>query len=155
MRRLKIYNKNEHKEIERKLNQKYGISEIKGLIMRRGEERLFLYTGSLKPNEIKIFEKISQIERAGFYFARVVRDEIRLSIEGTHFFKDQISKNIFKLDDELLGQWMKGQELYIKTGKKEFLVMKHGEDLIGCGKASAEKISNFVPKSRRIKNRQN
>ena len=152
MKRIKIYDKKEHLEIERKLKAKYGITKVPGLIMRRGEERLFLYTGSLASRELKIFEKISQIERAGVYFATIIRNEIRLSIEGTHLFKDQISKNIFELDDESYDQWMKGQELYIQTGKKDFLVMKHGKDFLGCGKASAEKISNFVPKSRRFKN---
>ncbi len=152
MRRLKIYSKKEHKEVEKKLEQKYGISKVEGLIMRRGEERLFLYTGNLTSEEIKIFEKISQIERAGTYFARIVRDEIRLSIEGTHLFKDQITKNIFELNDIQFQDWMKGQELHIQTGKKDFLVMKYNNDFVGCGKASAEKISNFVPKNRRFKN---
>ena len=46
---------------------------------------------------------------------------------------------------------MLGQELNINSGKKGLLVMKHGEDFLGCGKASEEKIGNFIPKSRRLK----
>ena len=46
-----------------------------------------------------------------------------------------------------------GQELNIKSGKKDFLVMKYEDNFLGCGKASEEKISNFIPKMRRLKNR--
>ena len=49
---------------------------------------------------------------------------------------------------------MKGHELPIKTGKHGFLIMKHGEDFLGTGKASEEKIGNFIPKNRRLKERQ-
>jgi len=50
---------------------------------------------------------------------------------------------------------MKGQDLQIKTGKRGFFVMKYKDDFLGCGKASQEKIGNFIPKSRRLKNRGN
>jgi len=46
---------------------------------------------------------------------------------------------------------MKGQDLQIKTGKRGFFVMKYKDDFLGCGKASQEKIGNFIPKSRRLK----
>ena len=48
---------------------------------------------------------------------------------------------------------MKGHELPIKTGKRGFLIMKHGEDFLGAGKASENKIGNFIPKNRRLKER--
>jgi len=38
---------------------------------------------------------------------------------------------------------------------KGFVVIKNQktEDLLGCGKASENKITNFIPKSRRLKAR--
>ena len=153
MNQLKILNNNEKKEIVKKLNEQFGINEISGIITRMGKERLFLFSGSFNNNEISKLEKIVNIERVGVYFAKLVPDEnkIRLNIEGTQLLKDQIKKNIFELKSEQVEQWMRGQELNIKTGKKDFLVMKFGGDFLGCGKASAEKISNFIPKSRRLK----
>src|SRR3989344_429602 len=126
MNQLKILNNNEKKEIVKKLNEQFGINEISGIITRMGKERLFLFSGSFNNNEISKLEKIVNIERVGVYFAKLVPDEnkIRLNIEGTQLLKDQIKKNIFELKSEQVEQWMRGQELNIKTGKKDFLVMK-------------------------------
>ena len=148
MKPLKILSIKEKKEIGKKLNIQFGIEKIPGLIVRRGEERLFLLS-NIKPKEVQEIEKAVFIERAGIYFAKVVRDKIRLSIEGTHILKDQIKKNIYELDKEQIIEYMMGNELPIKTGKKDFLVIKHGNDFFGCGKASEEKIGNYIPKTRR------
>jgi NOL1/NOP2/fmu family ribosome biogenesis protein len=74
-------------------------------------------------------------------------------MEATQLLKNQITKNIFELNEEQMNEWMKGNELNIQTGKKGFLAMKYQNDFLGCGKASENKISNFVPKERRIKER--
>lgn len=152
MKPLQILSGKEKKEIERKLNIQFGIKEVPGLIVKRGEERLFLLS-NINKKDIREIEKVAFIERAGVYFAKIVRDHIRLSIEGTHALKDQISKNIYELDDKQIHEWMLGRELPIKTEKRGFLVIKHGDDFFGCGKASEEKIGNFIPKQRRLKNK--
>ena len=152
MNYLKILNKNEKQEIVNKLNSRFGINEIPGILVKKGEERLFLFAGDFDIKQIKKLEGTIPIERVGIYFAKIIKGEIRLSIEGTILFKDQITKNIFQLTEQQSKQWMQGQELNIQSGKKGFLVMKYKDDLFGCGKASAEKIGNYVPKSRRLKN---
>ena len=148
---LKILSIKEKKEIEKKLEKQFGINYAPGILAMRGKERIFIFTGSFKPKNIKQLENIVFIERIGTYFAKVIGDDIRLSIEGTQILKDQIKKNIFNLNDEQAKQWMKGQQLDISTGKHGFLIMKHKEDFLGTGKASAEKIGNFIPKNRRLK----
>jgi len=157
--KLKILSIKEKKKIEEKLKAKYGTSNIPGILLMKGQEKVFLYTGSLKPREIKKLEENIIIERVGVYFAKMVIDggeeKIRLSIEGTHILKDQIKKNIFSLTKEQSEDWMKGQQLDIVSGKFGFLIMKYGNDFFGTGKASKEKIGNFIPKSRRLKNREN
>ena len=150
---LKILNESEKREIERELEEQFGIKNIPGLILRRGEERLFLFSGSFDKKEIKNLEKIVPVERIGVYFAKHMDGKVKLSIEGTHALKNQIKKNIFELEENQIENWMKGQELLVKTGKRGFLVMKYKNDFLGTGKASEEKIGNFIPKSRRLKNR--
>ena len=152
MNRLKILNKNEKKEIVNKLSKQFGVEEVPGLILRRGAERLFLFQGSFNEGQIKKLEDKVPVDKVGVYFAKIIKDEIKLSIEGTHLLKNQIQKNIFQLTKQQAEQWMKGQELNIQTGKKGFLVMKYKNDFLGCGKASEKKIGNFIPKSRRLKN---
>jgi len=148
---LKILSINEKRKIEKSLQEQFGITEIKGLLVKRGEERIFLFQGDLSPKEISELEKKIPLERVGIYFAKMIRDEPKLSIEGAQILKNQIKKNIFELNKEQTEQWMSGQELNIKTGKKGFIILKYEEDLLGCGNASEEKITNFIPKSRRLK----
>ncbi len=154
---LKVINKKEKEEITQKLRSQFGITEIPGEILMRGSERMFLFSGSFSRNQIRTLENLAPIERIGVYFGKWVEniDEIRLSIEGTHIFKDQIKKNIHKLTDDQIEPWMKGQELPVKTGKKGFLAMKYKEHFLGTGKASEEKIGNFIPKNRRLKEKSN
>jgi len=150
---IKIFNKKEKEQILKSLNKQFGIKEIPGIVLQRGEGRLFLFQGSFNSKQFKEFEKYVWLERAGVYFGKQEKDGIRLSIEGTQILKDQIIKNIFELNKEQAEQWMTGEELLIKTGKRDFLVMKYQDDFLGTGKASAEKIGNYIPKNRRLKSR--
>lgn len=150
---LKILNINEKKEIEKKLNEQFAVGSIPGMVVMLGRERLFLFSGGFSEKDIRLLENCAFIERIGIYFAKLVDDSIRLSIEGSQILKSQIKKNIFELNSEQAEEWMKGRELLIKTGKRGFLVMKYKDDFLGTGKASEEKITNFIPKSRRLKER--
>jgi len=153
MNKLKILNKNQKQELLTKLEGQFGIKEIPGQIVMKGKEKLFLFSGSFTYREIKKLEELTIIERIGIYFAKIDENSnsLRLSIEGVQLLKDQINKNIFDLNEKDVENWMKGQELNIKTGKKGFLIMKYKNDFLGTGKASEEKIGNFIPKIRRLK----
>lgn len=153
---LEILNSNEKREIENKLKFQFGIEKIPGVILKRGKERLFLFSGDIKMGEIKDIEKIIVVERVGFYFAKIVEgeDAIRLSIEGSQILQGQIKKNIFEINDKQAEDWMNGRDLQIKTGERKFLIIKNNEDFLGCGKASTEKIGNFIPKNRRLKSKE-
>lgn len=151
---LKILNSHEKKQIEQKLHEQFGIKKIDGTIIQSGKEKLYLFHGDFSEHGIKNLEKITFVEKIGLYFAKIMHAEeekIKLSVEGTQIFAEQITKNIFELNKEQAEKWMQGSELNIKTGKKDFLIMKYQNDFLGCGKASAEKIGNFIPKNRRLK----
>ncbi len=153
---LKILNKSEHKEILNRLKSQFGINSIPGILAKRSEEKLFIFTGSFNEKQIRKLESCVFIERAGIYFAKIVSGEnnnLRLSIEGSQILGNQIKKNIFELNKNQVEKWMKGEQLDIKTGKTGFLIMKHKNDFLGTGKASAEKIGNFIPKNRRLRNK--
>lgn len=153
---MKILTEKEKKEIEKKLEEQFGIKKIQGIILQRGTERFFLYNGELSADQISQLEQTIPVERAGVYFAKIFDDksgkqQIRLSIEGSQLLGNQATKNIFELDKKQTQEWMLGRELLIKTGKKDLFLMKHNNDFLGTGKASEEKISSFVPKNRRLK----
>jgi len=157
---MKIFSKKEKTEIEKKLQKQFGITEIPGHIIMRGEERLFLYQGSFNERQLKELENTLPVERVGIYFAKIFKDKtgnefIRLSIEGSQILSNQITKNTFELNEEQLQEWMLGRELQVSTGKICFLIMTYKNNFLGTGKASELKISNFIPKSRRLKNKEN
>ncbi len=151
---IKVFNKKEKEQILKSLNEQFGIKEIPGFVLQRGEGRLFLFQGDFSPKQFVEFETKLWLERAGVYFGKIEKDGIRLSIEGTQILKDQISKNLFELNKEQAEKWMTGEELLIKTGQKGFIIMKCENDFLGIGKASAEKIGNYIPKNRRLKSRE-
>src|SRR3990167_7173514 len=118
MNQLKILNSKEKKEIEKKLDEQFGVNNVHGILAMRGKERIFFYSGSFNEEDIREIEKIAFIERIGVYFGKVEEkiDEIRLSIEGSQILGNQIKKNIFEIPDDEIENWMKGRELNIKTG---------------------------------------
>ena len=165
---LKYFNKTEKEKLLRQLNEQFGIEEIPGQIAKFGKERIILFSKEISEKDIQVLDKTSRIEGIGVYFAKVDEDnnEIRLSIEGTQLLKNQITKNIFELEEKQAEQWMMGQEILlddIKTFpeggrggiKKGFFIIKFKDDFLGTGKISENKISNFVPKSRRLKYKEN
>lgn len=150
---LKILSEQEKEKLVMQLNKQFGIEKVDGIISMRGRERLFLFNGSLDEKEIRELEKTLPLERVGIYLGKDILGQIRLSIEGVQVLKDQIKKNIFELNKEQKDLWMKGNEINISSGMQGFVVMKYKNNFLGCGKASAEKITNFIPKNRRLRER--
>lgn len=154
MNQIEIIKKEFRKELIGKLNDQFGIEEIEGILLRKGKERIFLFQGEMSEEEIIKLDSLVEIERVGVYIGKIFEptQELRLSIEGTQIFKDKIKKNIFELSsNQDYEKWMNGQELNIKTNLRGMIVIKYNEELLGCGKASEEKIGNFIPKNRRLK----
>lgn len=175
-----------NKQIQKKLNEQFGIKEIPETLIKFGEEKIFTFSGDLKL--LSKLQNITRVEGIGNYIAKEQNEQIRLSIEGTHLFKDQITKNIFELNKQQLKDWMHGSEILLdsknsedgrgdldnqlsnsgrggwgvaggipnvreenKKLKKGFVIMKYKDDFLGTGKASENKITNFIPKIRRLK----
>lgn len=138
------------KRIIQKLNEQFGINEIPQLIILFGKEKLRLYSGNLLKEELYHLNNELRVENIGLYFAKWENDEVRLTIDGVQMFKDQITKNILELNNEQALEWLKGNDLDIKMDNS-WKILKHKNEFLGCGKSTGEKISNFMPKERRIK----
>lgn len=140
----------EKEKVKKLLNENYGITDVPYLLLKFGKEKLRAYSGSLSKEELIALDRTLKIETAGLYFANESDGDLRLTLDGTQLFKEQILKNILNVDDEQAESWLKGNELYIETSPG-FKVIKHNSEFIGCGKSTGKKISNFVPKERRVK----
>jgi len=158
MEYVHVLNENEKRAFISKLAEQFGTREINGTLIQLGKERIILFTSNITEKEIKEIVKNSHIESIGVYIAKIdpQTNDIRLSIEGSQLLykQGQITKSIFELRNEQeVEQWMSGQELPIGsdiTGTNGFLIMKYKDDILGSGKASQNKIGNFIPKSRRL-----
>ena len=148
---MKIIYSSEKKQILKKLNEQFGISKLPYLLLQFGKEKIRIYSGNLSKEELLTLDNKLRIETTGLYAFKEHGDQIRITLDGIQIFRDQITKNILELTDEQAEEWFKGHELEIKTDNN-FKIIKNKEELIGCGKSTGEKITNFLPKERRIKN---
>jgi len=148
---MKPLTSTDKKRIINALNEQFGISKLPYLIIQFGKEKLRVYSGNLLKEELYHLNNELRIENIGLYFAKWENDGIRLTLDGVQLLKNQISKNILELDDKQAEQWLKGNDLDIKTDRS-WKILKHKNEFIGCGKSTEERITNFMPKERRIKN---
>jgi len=147
---MKPLTSTDKKKIIEQLNKQFGITELPYLVIQFGKEKLRLYSGILSKEELYFLDREIRIENIGLYFAKWENDEIRLSIDGVQLLKNQITKNILELNDNQANEWLRGIDLNIKTDNG-WKIIKHNNELLGCGKSTGERITNFMPKERRIK----
>jgi len=154
---MKPLTSTDKKKILEQLNTQFGITNLPYLMIQFGAEKLRLYSGVLSKEELYYLDNELRIENIGLYFAKYERNnqnninEIRLTIDGVQLLKSQITKNIVELDDIQANQWLSGNDLDIKTTDRGWKILKHKEEFLGCGKSTGERITNFMPKERRIK----
>jgi NOL1/NOP2/fmu family ribosome biogenesis protein len=149
--KIQYANENEISSINKTLNKQFGIKKIDGKLIRAGEERIRIFTGELSENELINIQKFIRIEGIGLYIAKEERGEIRLSIEGSQILGGQSTKNTYELKDNQVQQWMEGADIMQKNDEKRWVIIKNKDDFLGSGRMSAEKISNHIPKPRRLK----
>ena len=137
------------KKILKQLNLQFGITKIPHLLIETAKNKFRGYTGTLSKEEIAELNRITNIESIGLYLIKE-EGELRLSIDATHLFKDQITKNIVEIDKPQFEKWIRGHDLNISATKR-VKVIKYDDNFIGCGKSNEETIFNYVPKERRIK----
>lgn len=147
---MKPLTSTDKKKIVEQLNKQFGINEISQLIIQFGKEKLRLYTGNLSKEELYYLDNEVRVENIGLYFAKQENEGIRLTLDGVQLLRNQIIKNILELNDKQANEWLRGNDIDIQIDKG-WKVLKHKNEFIGCGKSTGEKISNFVPKERRIK----
>ena len=147
MQNIKILNKKEIKKIYELVKKQWDASinldcaflkNAKGKVYVVGKDISRLDLGKLRINSI------------GMYFGEMRNWELRLSIEGSQIVGKKAKKNVMELNEEEMKQWMRGNDLEKEGDLSGFILIKHKDDFLGCGKYREGKIVNFVGKSRRI-----
>ena len=142
-----------------------GMEKIPELLVRSGKERMRAYSGDLSTEQIMEIWRLLPIEGVGLYVGKdmVNRNgvrEIRLSLDGMHVWKKQLTKRILVLNEEQEGNWFLGKNIELSDEQAEgisngFVSVKSadGKDFVGMGKIGGETLFGFLPKERRRKER--
>ncbi len=146
---LKFIRSSEKKKILAELNERFGIEKIPYLLIYSGREKIRAFSGSLAKEEILQIANLTNVESIGLYVLKK-EEMMRMSLDATHLFKDQIKNNIVEIDESQLHDWMRGKDLDIQK-ERGGVVIKYKEDFFGFGKSTGSKIFNYVPKDRRLK----
>ena len=140
-----------------------GIKKIPQLLFRTGKERIRAYSGSLSNEEIMEIWRLLPIEGVGLYVGKdmIKRNgvrEVRMSLDGMHVWKEQLTERVFELTEEQEEEWFKGKEVGLtedQIGKIDdgFVNVRAGEDFVGVGKIGSEGkiLYGYLPKERRRK----
>jgi len=151
--KIRILRGKERERLMGVFEKQFGIKQIQGTLIRGRKGGIYLFTGTIPDKEIFNLLKIFPVEIIGIYLAKEMDGKLRLSIEGSQILKNEITKRIVELSKEEMEIWIMGHELIKKTGFEDYVVMKYKNEMLGVGKASENKITNFIPKSRRLRDK--
>lgn len=112
--------------------------------------KIFIFNGSLDNLDL------SRINNCGIYFGTFHDDDrFRLSLEGTKFLNPK--KNYVILKTETLKNYLAAEDLFEEdleeTNYDEtypFLIVKLGENKLGCVSKKENSYLNYIPKSRKL-----
>ena len=150
--RLEILHNKTKKKILAKLNEKYGIEKLPYLLIQTGKEKIRGYSGNLSKEEIMLLSRRLNIEAIGLYLMKEegFKGDIRFSFDAPSVL--DIKKGIVEINEEQKDEWLKGQDIFIEDKEiRGSMVLKYKNNFLGSGKAGEGRITNFVPKERRIK----
>ena len=145
---LKFLNRKETKPILKLIGEQWGAeAELDYFFVKNNNNKIFIV--SRKISEIE-FERL-RINSLGLYLGELAKDGFRLSIEGSQIIGPSAKKNIADINNDELRKWLKGEDLEKETAAEGYAILRHEGDFVGCGKVKENKILNFVPKARRVK----
>ncbi len=144
-----------------------GMKKIPELLIKSGKERVRAYSGDLSTEQIMEIWRLLPIEGVGLYVGKDMINrngvhEIRLSLDGMHTWREQLSERIFILSEEQEKNWFLGKNIELddeQVGKIStgFVSIKSADekDFVGVGKIGNDKktLFGFLPKERRRKER--
>ena len=144
---LKILNTRDKKDINKSITEQWGCELDKSFVfLLSNKNKLYIADQDIG----KIDTEKLRVDNLGLYVATVDDKGVRLSIEGSQLLGPIAKKNIVELDYKDMRDWFRGEDIKKDTDCKGFVILKHNNDFIGCGKSTEKGILNFVPKTRRI-----
>ncbi len=163
MKYVNFLNSKESKELAKQINEQWDADfSFEDFVARSKKDKIYIVSRDLEKIDFKHYN----IEQFGLYIAHISdKGELRLSIEGAQIIGPNAKKNVIDIG-KLSKIWMGGQDIPFKTKCTGMVIIKDGDDYLGCGKVvtkevnvfdaegnakkeSQQVILNFVPKTRR------
>lgn len=143
-----ILNAKEKKKINEMLLSQFGAT-LPGdiVLLTNKEENIYLVNRDITRIDL---ERV-RVNSIGLYIGQIKENEIRLSIEGAQLIGSHATKNVVEIVPAQVMMWLRGFDLYTKEKGDSYVLLRSGDDIVGCGRWKDDKILNFVPKARRIK----
>jgi len=146
MQNLKILNKKEIKNILDIIKKQFD-AEFKSDYVFLISEKNKIYIVNRDIERVDLSKL--RVNSYGVYFGELRENELRLSVEGSQIIGKIAKKGVFELDDKNLKDWFNGLDLDVEC-EKGFVILKHKDDFVGCGKSLGNKVFNYLPKIRRF-----
>lgn len=149
MKKIILLNSSKKSAFQTMLERHYGVEDFSDkVLIQAGENKIRLTTS----DTIKVAEKMRGVQSLGLYVAKVVGQDVVLSIEGSQILCNSIKKNRIELNEEQARLWMEGSPLQLNTFTgARYLVAFYRNLCLGCGRVSADgKVYPQVPKWRRL-----
>ena len=142
---MKILNSREIKAIYKQLEEQFGNKKkLDYGFLENNKDKIFL----ISKKYAELDTKKLRVNNLGMYFAKRQIDGIRLSIEGSQMIEP--TKNVIQLNKEQMEQWVKGEDIPFEH-QTAYVIVKHKDDTLGCGRVVKNLLRNMVPKERRLK----
>ena len=149
--RTEFIRSSQKRDILKKLEKQFGISELNYLLIQAGREKIRGYSGHLSKDEIVDIGKLANVETVGLYVLKEEKDKlIRLSTDACHLLKKQITKNIITLNDEQFSLWIRGNDVDIEIPSGVHVIV-YDNIPFGCTVSNGKKLFNYLPKDRRLR----
>jgi NOL1/NOP2/fmu family ribosome biogenesis protein len=137
----------------------FGMGWVPETLVRSGKERIRAFSGDLSREEIMEIWRLFPIEGVGLYVGKDMINrngvhEVRLSLDGMHVWKEQLTERTVELTAEQEVDWFLGKDVDIESDLSEgFVLVKGGDDFVGFGKIGSEGkvLYTYLPKERRRK----
>ena len=144
---LKLLSNKEKKILLKQLQDQFSFSEnLDYNFFINSDKKIFIFNKNIDIEVSKI-----RVNSLGLYFASI-KEELRLSIEGSQIIGPYSKKNILDVNDSQLSVWIHGNDIETEKEFHGFVLIKNKNDFYGTGKYKLGRILNFIPKERRLKN---
>lgn len=149
MENLAFLNKKEIESILRRIKDQFGLGELKldHVFLKNKENKIFVASKELSRIDLKRL----RINSMGLYFCKIEKNWIRLTVEGSQIIGKFAKTNILELNKNQLGEWVTGNNVYVRDFGNSHVLIKHGNDYFGSGLVRDNVLINYFPKTRRLK----